>query len=414
MAANNSTVSMEGDFKRVYKKAGLVNAIPNWAILQKKFPFDAGDSNGEAYVFGVTLQRENGFSYQATFGADQVAAAAPNAPVAGYIGKAIVQSFGIYLRSRLDYAAAVRASARGPKAFEQAYAALLKNMKESHVYRLELSLLYGQDGLGVVQTSVGGGVFQITEASWASGIWVAGLKGAILEAFTGVTATETQHNGDLVISSVDASLRRITVTGTSSAVAPGDVFYFKQARTTTAYNECVGLHKILTNTGTLFGIDAASQELWKAQTYPVNGQISLTAIFQGASLGLNFGLTKGLMLLNPNKFAQLASDEAALRRYVQDVSDSKRGVKGISFQMGEVDIEVVVHPFIKQGEGMLLAEDTIIRTGGTEITSMIPGSGDTMNVNVIDQFSIELRSMSDQAILSEKPAPNVMFTAISA
>lgn len=294
----------------------------------------------------------------------------------------------------------------------QAYGAVLKNMKESHQYRLELSLLYGRDGLGVVDTNGGAGVLNLTDATWSTGTWASGMSGAVLEAFTGTGASVTQHNTDLVISAVDIANKAITVTGTSSAVAPGDVLYFKGARTTTGWNECPGIHRILTNAATLFNISAATYELWKSQTYDVSGNLSLTAIMQAAAMGVPFDLDKALLLCSPSRFAQLASDEAALRRYVQNTPDTKRGTKGISFLMGSVDVEILAHPLVRDGEAMLLAEETFHRVGSTDVTFAMPGSDEKLSVMVTDATAIELRSMSDQGIYSERPAPSVLLTNI--
>jgi len=97
-----------------------------------------------------------------------------------------IQSYAIYLASQLAYAAAARAASQGKAAFKSAYAAVLSNMKFSHMYRLECSLLYGRSGLGVVSSNTAG-VLVLTQASFAPGIWGAGLKGSILEAFTATT-----------------------------------------------------------------------------------------------------------------------------------------------------------------------------------------------------------------------------------
>lgn len=406
MSVTNTPVSLVGDFKNLYEKSGLVEAIPTWAIVQDRFPFSAAEATGEYYVFGVVLQRENGFSYAPSSGASTLVTM--NAAIAGYIGQAKVEGYAIYLRSRLDYAAAAKASAKGKKAFAQAYGAVLKNMKESHQFRLELSLLYGRSGLGIVDDNTGG-VLTITDATWASGTW-AGLKDAILEAFTTVAATATQHNGDLTVSEVSISGKTVTVTGTNSAVVQNDVLYFKGARTTTGWNECAGLYHILTNTGTLFNIAANSYQLWQANSYAVDGNLSLTAIMQAASIGMVFGLEKGLLLCAPEKFAQLASDEAALRRYVQDQREAKRGVKGISFILGSVDVEILPHPLVRNGSSMLLNESSIQRIGATDITFAMPGSESKMEVHVTDVTALEMRSMSDQAIFSDMPATCVLLT----
>jgi hypothetical protein len=411
MASANTPTQLAGDFKNLYKDSGLINAIPSWMIVQDRFPFQEAEATGQYYVFGVTLQQENGFTYAPSSGSSS-GVVTLNASVAGYVGQAQVEGYAIYLRSRLSYDAAAKASRAGKKAFAQAYGAVLKNMKESHQFRLELSLLYGRDGLGVVDTNTSGALV-LTAASWATGIWGSGLKDAILEAFTGTGDSVTQHNGDLTISAIDISAKTVTVTGTSAAVVQDDVLYFKGARTATAFKECAGLYRVLTNTSTLFNIDAATQQLWKANSYAVGGQLSLTAIMQAASIGMSFGLKKALLLCAPEKFAQLASDEAALRRYVQDSPNAKRGVKGISFLLGAVEVEICPHPLVKQGHAMMLAEDSINRVGATDITFGMPGSGEKMEVHVTDSTAIEFRSMSDQAIFSEKPAQCVLLTGIS-
>lgn len=411
MAVANTPTTLVGDFKNLYQESGLVNALPAWMIVQDRFKFQEAEATGQFYVFGVTLQRESGFTYAPSSGTGS-GVVTLNASIAGFVGQALVEGFAIYLRSRLSYDAAAKASKAGKKAFAQAYGAVLKNMKESHQYRLELSLLYGRDGIGKVSTNTSG-VLVLTDASWATGIWGSGLKDAVLEAWTGVTATETQHNGDLTISAVGISAKSVTVTGTSSAVVANDILYFKSARTATAYNECAGIFRVLTNAGTLFNIDAATQQLWAANSYAVSGNLSLTAIMQAAAIAVSFGLEKAILLCAPEKFAQLASDEAALRRYVQDTPQAKRGVKGLTFLMGSVDVEVLPHPMIKQGEAFLLSEDSFNRVGATDITFGMPGSGSPMEVHVTDSTALEFRSMSDQAIFSEMPAQNVLLTGIT-
>jgi hypothetical protein len=188
-----------------------------------------------------------------------------NAAIAGYVGQAKVEGYAIYLRSRLDYAAAAKASQKGKKAFAQAYGAVLKNMKESHQFRLECSLLYGRDGLGVVSQHLGrardhGRLLGFRHLGWHEGRHPRGLRRA-----TGTTAN--QHNTDLTISAVNISTKTVTVTGTSAAVVANDILYFKGARTTTGYNECAGLYRVLTNTGTLFNIDAVlTSSGWRTAT----------------------------------------------------------------------------------------------------------------------------------------------------
>lgn len=413
MATTNTPTSLVGDFKNLYQESGLVQAIPTWAICQDRFKFEEAQSLGQYFVFGVVLQKENGATY-APSSSTGSGAVTLNASVAGFVGQALVEGYAIYMRSRLSYDAAAKASRAGKKAFAQAYGAILKNLKESHQYRLECSLLYGQVGLGTV-SGINTGVITITSATWATGIWAAGLKDAILEAFTTTAASATQHDGDLTITAINVANKTVTVSGTSSSVAAADILYFKGARTTTGWNETPGLDKILQNTGTLFNISGASYDAWISQSYAVGGNLSMSAILQAASVGMSYGLEKGLLLVAPEKFAQLGLDEAALRRYVNDsdAKNTKRGVRGVEFMLGPVSIEVMAHPLIKQGTPLLLAEDYVRRTGATDITFAMPGSEEPMEVHVTDVTSLEMRSMSDQAIFIEKPAQCVRLTGVT-
>jgi hypothetical protein len=410
MAAVNSPDTLSGLFKEVFSKLGLVQACPTWAICQDKFPFEKGEAIGEAYVVAVTLTKEGGFVYAPSTGSNAVPPSPT--PVAATVQHAKIQSFAIYLASQLAYSAAARAASQGKAAFKSAYAAVLSNMKFSHMYRLECSLLYGRDGLGVVTDNTSG-VLTISEATFAPGIWGAGLKGSILEAFTATTESATQHNGDLVISAVDISNRTVTVTGTNSAVVANDNLYWKSSRTTTAWNECAGLYRILTNTGTLFDIDAATYDSWKSQSYAVNGQISLTAIMRLAAKCQSYGLEDAILMVGPERYADLASDEAALRRYNDAGANAKRGPKSISFDMGGVAIEIMSHPMLKLGHAFLLPADEVHRIGSTDVTMALPGSDEELSVQVSNLTAIEFRSMSDQAIFMEVPARGGLLSGLT-
>lgn len=412
MAVNNDPTTMTGDFKNLYKESGLITAIPSWMIVQDRFPFEEAEAGlGQFYIFGVVLQKEQGFTYAPSSGVNS-GVQTLNAAVAGYIGQAQVEGFSIYLRSRLSYDAAAKASKAGKKAFAQAYGAVLKNMKESHQFRLEASLLYGRDGIGVVSANATG-VLTLTAATWATGMWATGMSGAILEAWDGTGDSANQHNGDLTVGAVSVVNTTITVSGTNSAVVANDNLYFKGARTSTGFNECIGLYRILTYSGTIFNISNSTYSLWGANSYAVNGNLSLTAIMNASAIGMQFGLEKAILLCAPEKFAQLASDEAALRRYVQDTPNTKRGVKGIVFQLGAVDVEILPHPLVKRGHSFLLADESIHRVGATDVTFAMPGQGDPMQVHVTDSTALEIRSMSDQGIYSETPAQCVILTGIT-
>jgi hypothetical protein len=402
MSAVNSPDTLPGLFKEVYSKLGLITAVPTWAICQDRFPFERGEAIGDAYVVAVTLSKENGFTYAPSTGANAVPASPT--PIAATIQHAKIQSYAIYLASQLAYSAAARAASQGKAAFKSAYAAVLENMKFSHMYRLECSLLYGTSGIGIVSANNAAGTLTISEASFGTGIWAAGLVGAIVTAWDSTDATANQVNGDLTITAVDVPNRKITVSGTSNSVVATNILYFKNSRTSTAWNECAGLYKILTNTGLLFEIDASLYDSWRSQYLDCGGQVSMTQIMKLAAECQSYGLENALLFIAPERFADLASDEAALRRYVDDGARAKRGPKTISFSMGGVDIEIMSHPLIKLGHAFLLPMDEVHRIGSTDVTMALPGSNEELTVQVYNLTAIEFRSMSDQGIFLEVPA----------
>jgi hypothetical protein len=275
-------------------------------------------------------------------------------------------------------------------------------------------MLYGQSGVATV-AGINTGVITITDATWAGGMW-AGAEGAVLEAFTGITSSETQHNGDLVISAVDQDLKTITVTGTSSAVAPADVLYFKGARTTTAFNEMAGLHKIITNTGTLFNIAANTYSLWKGSTNSSTGQLSFSKIQDAVAKAVNKGLmSKCLVLVSPKGWAVLNSDQAAMRVFDQSFSSKKfeNGAEAITFYGPNGALEVRSHAFVKDGDFFILPVESVLRLGSTDVTFGVPGMEQEFFTLVSGKNAVELQCMTDQAVFIEAPAHAVYGSGVT-
>lgn len=409
MATVNTTSTLDGLFKTVYGPS-QVDLLPDFAILSRKVDFKPTEKIGQRYEVPVKLQYEGGFSY----GASGDGAFTLNSAIAGKIARAQVDASQIVLRSQLDYESAFKAVSGGKQAFQDATQALIENMMESFAKRQELAMLYGQRSLGQVSVN-NAGVLTITDASWSPGIWV-GMKDCILEAFDALTASANQHNGDLTITSVDLAAKTVTVSGTNGAVTTNDFLFFKGARTTTALKEMSGLDKILTNTGSLFNIDASSYELWKSTSYAVGGAISMEKTLLAAAQAVPLGLKeKAMCLVAPKRWAKLNNDLSALRR--QDSSYDPRsfenGVDGIVYHGVSGDLEIVAHPFMKEGEGEILPQKRLKRIGATDITFRRPGNPDNIFVELQNSAGFELRAYSDQQIFCEAPSYCVKMTGIT-
>lgn len=401
-------------FKRIWGD-GTVKAVPDFGKLQKEIPFSKREKTGEYFVIPVLLQHEHGFSYSASGGG----AFTLNSSVAGAIKQAQVAGSMIALRAQLSYEDVYKAVDGGAAAFEASMGLVVDNMQASFAKRQELSFLYGQNGLATMSADddAAGGL-TVSDATWSPGIW-SGMKDCILEAFTTTAATATQHDGDLTVTGVNYSTKLITVSGTSTSVASGDILYFKGARTTTAHRECAGLDKIILNTGTLFNISASTTvgyELWRGQSRSVSGAISMLDVLNASSDAANMGLQgKAKLYLPTVRWNNLNSDESALRRYGAYSSKAENGFEGIVYHGASGAIEVEAHPFLKEGDGFFLADPKkqILRVGATDITFRRPGASDEIFRELVDSAGLELRAFSDQAVICLKPAQNVKLTGIT-
>lgn len=399
---------------------GTIRAVPDFAKIQKRVKFSQKEKTGDFYEVPVLLGYEHGFTYAV----DGDGPVTLNSSVAGNVKKARVQGCMIYLRSRLSYEDIMKASSAGAAAFESAVGLVIDNMERSFARRLEMAFLYGQQGIGKV-LSVSGNVITLTTESFGAGIWT-GMKDCPLEFWSSqaATATERDTGETWSVSSVDlaSATRTVTVTGSSAGtlaqVVANDHIYFLGARTSTAHKECAGLDKILTNDTTLFNIDAASFELWKATTRTVSAEISMLHVLNGISDATNKGLEEAAVAwFNPVNWNKLNSDQAALRRHGAEMTGkASNGTRAICYYSTNGQTEIEAHPLLKNGDGMLVAnpEKRLMRVGASNITFKLPGYGDTVFHHVTDTTSLELRAMCDQAIAIQVPGHCTKYSSIVA
>ncbi len=402
MAANNNLTTLNGLFKEVYASK-LENLIPDGVKLLNMIPFVSKQyQEGSLYHQPVVLGLEHGVTYST--GGD---AFTLNAAIAGQIKDAQVQGAQLVLRSILSYTAAARSVGGGTKAFEDATKFLVGNMLRSVARKLELELFYGQVGIGQIATSgVNALVITIATAEWSPGAWV----GAENMPINFRTSGGTDH-GSTTVTSVDMSAQTITVASAASA-ADGDSIYVDGSYG----NEFAGVHKILTNTGTLFNISASSYTLWAGNTFSCgNAALSFTKIQSALSRAVEKGLDGEVVLLvNPRTWANLLTDQAALRKYDSSYksSEAENGSESIKFHSQNGTIEIMPSIFVKQGYAYMLCKDEWIRVGSTDITFKRPGQGEEFFRDLENAAGYELRAFTDQAPFCSAPGKQVLLTGI--
>lgn len=386
--ASNTPTTLASRLKEQYN-GEISNLVPGETVLVK-LKFKDEVSLGKAAIFDVQLSDELGFSV----GQGSVSL---NGSIAQTSAKASVDAYTLVLQAQASYDLISRASSE-KKAFAKFTDSKFIPMTESFQRRQELMHMYGRDGLGVV-TGNTAGVLTISEATWCPTIWMA-LKGAVIQAWTAKTAG-TQHNGDLTVSAIDVANRTVTVTGTNAAVVANDHLFFKGT-----YDQGhIGLMTIAQNTGTLFGISAATNALWASNVYDVGtSAITLGKLLQAASLSANKGCLEKLKVLVPvGAFQALVNDQSALRVYDAQYNEdqAKNGFKSISFFGASGELEIIPYKYIKQGEFIMFPERWTSILGSSKMVNQL--NGDDMIFDMPNSTDKEMRLYSDLQIFCERP-----------
>ena len=341
-----------------------------------------------------------------------------NSAIAGQIKDAQVQGAQLVLRSILSYTAAARSVGGGAKAFEDATKFLVGNMLRSMSRKLEIELFYGQVGIGVVYAagsgtsetgaSVGANQLAIKANDWAPGVW-AGAESMPLDVRTGALGSS---RGTCNVTSIDMTNRIVTVDSLPASTQLNDAVFISGS----FGNEFAGVHKILTNASMLFNIDAATYALWAGNTFDCGGTaLSFTKIQSAVARAVEKGLDGEVMVLvNPRGWANLLTDQAALRMFDSSYKSGEveNGAESIKFfgQNGKIEIQPSI--FVKEGYAYILCKDEWIRVGSTDITFKRPGQGEEFFRDLETAAGYELRAFTDQAAFCSAPGKQVVMKNI--
>lgn len=409
--------------KRVYStdKEEMGRLPFELTIGAEAFKFRAADKLGDVFRFPVTLTMEHSRTYNGTAGG----VVTLNDAIPATIKQAEVPAYEQIMRSQITYRLMKDAIAAGPQAFEAATRIVLENLQESAEFTREHSIWYGQQGLGVVQTATNNTTSMdllITEASWSAATWEA-LEGAVVEAFTTTAATATQHDGDLTITAVNLDTRTITIDATADAftnVANGDIIYFKGAKTTTGFNEMMGVAKIMTTTsGTVLGINPATYSRWKPNQLTSVGTPTFAQYLSGVSklTARRIRRTKTNVWFPPKAYEKIASDLMSFRRFDGSFSKSKTemGTEALSFfgQTGTTDM--VPNAIIRDGDSFAATDKNGFRVGSTDLTFDLGPSGDKGDIwfHLPDKNVMEVRCIYIQQPFFFRPSHTIGYSGLT-
>jgi len=402
---------------------GPINAIPEVAILQAKVKFKQTERIAKAYNFPVILSSEAGVTYLAA----GAGVSTLNDAIAAQLKEASVDANQIIIRGQMDYEAAAKAVA-SKAAFKNASELLVENLMETGARRLEMAFLYGQSptGLGTADSSANASatstVVTMLAAGWAPGIW-AGTENALINFYKVSDDSLVSSGADAIfaITAVNFTDRKLNVTGTATgigaldtALGAGDCYiHWKGAKGV----EPVGLDKIITNSGSLFGISAATYSLWSGSSYGFGSGAATTAkIINMAGLAVSKGglMEEADILLSPKTFTNLSGTMTDLRRQNGGAKETEgiAGFETIVLMGPNGKLNLVPHPMVKEGECFLVPMKRVKRIGSQEFSFETPGRKGELFLHIADKNAYELRLYGAQAIIVETPAKCVKGTAI--
>lgn len=401
-ASANQYKDMNALFKEVYADK-VKELIPDGVKLLNLIDFMAKDKQpGNFYHQPVVLGLEHGI----TFASSDEDAFNLRPAISGVIKDATVRGNSAVLRGLIGITAVSR-SQGSKQAFMDATKYVVGNMLRSMTKKIEAEMFYGQMGYGVVSV-VAGATVTITTAEWAPGLW-AGAEKLPLEIRD---TTDATSRGETKVKSVDMDLRNVTFESSVPGLVAGDVLWHAGAHG----NEFPGIHKILTQTsGTLFGIDVGSFNLFKGNSFPVSGALSFTKVISAAARPVEKGQEGRLLcIVNPRGWANMNSDEAALRRYDSSYSSekAKNGSRSLVFYSQNGEIEIQPSIYVKEGYAFLIDLSEWARVGSSDITFKRPGQGEQFFKDSENAAAYELRLYTDQALFCAAPGKNCILTGI--
>lgn len=390
-------------FKEKYAKK-IPALTPDAYKVYKMIEFAPKESlGGNQYHQPVVVA----YSHGLTFASSTDDAFNLNAPVASQVKDAVIRGNPVVLRDLLGFQAISRAMASGEAAFMDATKYVVGNMLRSITQALEIEMLYGQMGLGTV-ASTSGSTITITTAEFAPGIW-SGAENMPLEIRD---SAGTTLRGYCNVTSTAIDARTVTVDSLPAGTTGTDVIWRKGSYG----NEFAGIHKILANTGSLFGIDASTYSLWKSNSYSAgSASLSLAKIERALSLGVAKGLNSDVkVLVNPKTWDDLLVEQTALRKFDSSYDSNKmeNGARELQFYGKQGMISIVSSIYVKEGYAYCIDPKDFIKIGSSDISFEMPGMKDQFMKPVENAHALELRCFADVALLCSAPGRQTLITGI--
>lgn len=436
MSASDLT-NLSGLFKKTY--GNLESLLPDAKHPFTKFCKTSSKSEGESFNPSVTLSHENGYTLT---GIDNLVSFNPVA--SGAVKQASIQGHEMWVLSGIHTQAMQRAAKAGEAAFQEVTANRVAANLASHMRLREFLALYGRDAYGLGRVSFYSGDFRgvtfadgdgtiggiaftaginavskaiaIHPADIASGIWIGseGMPVAQIVNATGAIADGGDAHGTVV--SVNIRSGYIIVDFDPVSATSIDSHSIKLIGQNLDY-DMVGASTILQNTGTLFGINSATYDLWKGTNISLaNKKLTFSKLLGILEEACDMGLDKDVEVQVPfESWVDLVDEQVALRSIDSSYSKDKgvMGVKELEYYFVNGKLKVVPNRFIRRGHALVLAEgDWHIYGSQTEPSLKVAGSDESMVNAAISSNVFEFKTVSNSQVFCHAPRRSILIKDI--
>lgn len=347
--------SLNDQFKEKFSDKIAKHLTAN-SIYTQRIPFRESEMIGEAFEEPVCIRRTTGGDY-ARSGVGQVSYSdirTSQIVKARQVGSQIFMGDGMDLES-------VYSSQGTDRAWSPEWNKCMTALMDSSRFRQEMATMWGQhtggsigvvDGVPAVSAT---STVTILAKEVSSGI-IFQLENTLVEIFDSALTTQrisaiTGITPAYSVLTVDPDAGTFTLDNSAGVIQSTDVIFFKGERTTSTFNVQAGIHTWLNNTGTIAGISSTANAVWKPNILSA-GNLPLTfdKLLTVTGRLFNRGFMGKLIAEVPiRSWNNMMSDMSALVRRTPSEKKYVLGAEAIEFRTGAGNVEVIAHPYAKEG-----------------------------------------------------------------
>jgi len=418
-----SSIANWEQFKERYGTT-VVTVLPEDTELTDAFPYvsDSGQP-GAAFNQPVETSMEQGVTFN-----NDGSGFAINAAIDSVIQMARLGGAEILMSGTIPYATAAQSQNPGKgnsgRAFFSAVELKMTSLAKAGGFYRELMTWYGAGtastvaaNIGVVNASVSGAnlgatqVINITRATWNGALWMNIAPTGLVDIYQsdGTTARDT---GVTVTARTEATNRiSLYKSGSVVTVAAGDLIVMRGAKA----KQCYGVQPIFENTGSLFGIDAATTPVWLPLSYSAGGQMTIAKLRAvGTRLSRNGLATGAVAMPGPETFNDFCDELENDQRITDDRAARIVGPSKITVRTGAGDFVVKKSLYCKQGIMPVIGNESgAKRVGAQELAFDVANMKKFLETPVSGYASYELRMYGQNAPFVDKMAHCAMVSGIT-